>query len=346
MTLAKRRQKIRIYYAVIAPRANRRPSRHERGNDWLTVIAGHTCRLLFRLLIGLGLSWPVRAETDILILLSHDSPPYQQALDGFKAHLAEQHLQAEYRIQTLTGNAETETFAEQLRTHPASLILTLGTPATRIALAQPQKTPLVAGLVLDTDELRQHPNATAVGLNFPASLQWLWLRRLLPDAQQIAVIHAPQHSADLYQALEQQARAEGISLTQAAASSAEDLPALLQNLPPQLDAVWAVDGTVAYNAASVRELLLYSFRNRVPLIGLSAQWVKAGALYALDWDYTDLGTQAAELANSILQKNSSPEALAPLFPRKVQLVLNSTTAEHMKLKIADRWLSEMTEVFR
>jgi putative ABC transport system substrate-binding protein len=213
-------------------------------------------------------------------------------------------------------------------------------------LIQIQNIPLIAGLVLDTDELHQHANTTAVGLNFPANLHWLWLRRLLPDAQQIAVIYDPRHSSALFQSLQQQARTEGIILIQASVSSAEDFPALLQNLPPQLDALWAVDGTVAYNPAAVRELLLYSFRNRVPLIGLSSQWVKAGALYALDWDYADLGRQAAELADAILKKGNSPASLSPVFPRSVRLVLNSKTAEHMKLQIADRWLMEMAEVFR
>ncbi|MDD2760188.1 MAG: ABC transporter substrate binding protein, partial [Methylomonas sp.] len=117
-------------------------------------------------------------------------------------------------------------------------------------------------------------------------------------------------------------------------------------LPPQLDALWTVDGTVAYNASAVRELLLYSFRNRVPLIGLSAQWVKAGALYALDWDYPDLGEQAAELATIILHEGRAPASLLPVFPRTVRPVLNGKTQEHMKLQIPERWLAEMAEVFR
>ncbi len=121
---------------------------------------------------------------------------------------------------------------------------------------------------------------------------------------------------------------------------------MLQNLLPQLDALWAVDGSVSYNAAAVRELLLYSFRNRVPLIGLSAQWVKAGALYALDWDYPDLGRQAAELADTILREGAAPKSLPPVFPRLIRPVLNAKTLEHMKLQITERWLAEIAEVFR
>jgi putative ABC transport system substrate-binding protein len=46
----------------------------------------------------------------------------------------------------------------------------------------------------------------------------------------------------------------------------------------------------------VKALLLFSFRHKLPLIGLSEAWVQAGALYALDWDYRELGAFCGRLA--------------------------------------------------
>jgi len=298
------------------------------------------------LLIWLGFSNLACGATNILVLQSHDSLPYRQTLEGFKSSLAGFGVDADYEIVTLHGTAEVQALPQQLQDQAPKLILTLGTPATRAALALERRIPLVAGLVLDTAELRQNPNATGIGLNFPASLQWTWLRRLLPEAQRIGVIYDPQHGSALFQALQQQARAENMTLTAAPATNPEDLPSLTQNLPSQLDALWAVEGAAAFNPTAVRELLLYSFRNRTPLIGLSAQWVKAGAIYALDWDYSDLGAQVAELASAILQKGESPASLQPQEPRKVRPVLNIKTVEHMKLQVSDQWLPAMAEVFR
>lgn len=286
------------------------------------------------------------SATDILILQSHDSPPYRQTLTGFQSGLAGSNLNPTYQSLALANSSETQALSHLLQNYQPQLILTLGTHATRAALTQIKKTPIVAGLVLDTDELRKNANATGVGLNFPASLQWLWLRRLLPDARQIAVLYHPQQGAARFQELQKQAQTEGVTLIKAPAASAKELPALMQNLPPQLDALWAVDSSAAFNAAAVRELLLYSFRNRVPLIGLSAQWVKAGALYALDWDYDDLGIQTADLAKDILLKGILPTSLPPLTPRKVRLVLNLKTAEHMKLEVPEQWLPDMSELIQ
>ena len=43
-------------------------------------------------------------------------------------------------------------------------------------------------------------------------------------------------------------------------------------------------------------ILLSTLKNKIPLVGLSSSWVKAGALYALDRDYVDIGLQSGELA--------------------------------------------------
>ena len=302
--------------------------------------------VVFLLLIGLLVSGGAWGTTQILVLQSHDSLPYQQTLDGFKVSLSARGMNADYQVHIVSNDAEAEALWPLIQSQPPQLILTLGTPATRAALARERSIPVVAGLVLDTDDLKKNPNATGIGLNFSAALHWLWLRRLLPEVRQIVLIYDPRHAATLFQALQQLARADKVTLIPAPAGDPDELATLMQNFPPQLDAIWAIDSVAAFNPVAIRELLLYSFRNRTPLIGLSAQWAKAGAFYALDWDYADLGAQSAELAWNILQKGVMPATLPLLEPRKVRPVLNSKTAEQMKLQISDHWLPELGEVYQ
>jgi putative ABC transport system substrate-binding protein len=301
-------------------------------------------RFLYALFVGLTAAMPVWAVTDILILQSHDSEPYQKTLAGFRSSLSNTKLDIAYQSLNTPDQSDTVALKQLLQTYHPKLILTLGTPATYSALTQTTKIPIVAGMIMNTDELSQNSQATGVGLSFSAAQQWQWLHRLLPDAQQIAVIYNPKQGTALFQALQKQALVDGITLVKAPATGAEDFPNLINNLPSQLDALWAVDGASTFNVSTIRELLLYSFRNRVPLIGLSSQWVKAGALYALDWDFDDIGEQAAEVAKSILLQGISPAAIPPQSPRKIRPVVNLKTAEHMKLQIPERLLSEMTEV--
>ncbi|CAD6877879.1 hypothetical protein [Methylomonas albis] len=295
--------------------------------------------------VGIVVFQPIAQALDagILVLQSHDSAPYRQALQGFSSALALRGLAVNIETQTV-GDPIAQDVAEHLRERPPQLLFTLGTPATRATLALARPIPIVAGLLLDSEQLRGQARLTGVSLDFPPTLQWRWLRRLLPDVQHIAVIYDPRRGLALFQALQQLARVDNIELIPAPAAAPEDLPNLLKELPPQLDALWVVDGVAAFNAIAVRELLLYSFRNRTPLIGLSEQWVKAGAIYALDWDYADLGAQAADLAWSILVNGAAPAGLPPQAPRKERVIVNGRTFEHMKRSIPERWLPDIIEV--
>jgi putative ABC transport system substrate-binding protein len=88
---------------------------------------------------------------------------------------------------------------------------------------------------------------------------------------------------------------------------------------------------------------LFSFRHQIPLIGHSTPWVKAGALYALDRDYTDIGLQCAEMAGKILAGQAA-SSLPPVPPRKVRYTLNRKTAEQMKLDLPVRAFRDAAEV--
>jgi putative ABC transport system substrate-binding protein len=79
-------------------------------------------------------------------------------------------------------------------------------------------------------------------------------------------------------------------------------------------------------------------------VGPSASWAKAGALYALDWDYADLGAQAAELAARIV-RGAAPGAIPLVTPRKVPYAVNPRAAAHMKLEVPRDLIRHAREVF-
>ncbi|MCA9453088.1 MAG: hypothetical protein KC584_10745, partial [Nitrospira sp.] len=62
--------------------------------------------------------------------------------------------------------------------------------------------------------------------------------------------------------------------------------------------------------------------------------VKAGAVYALDRDYVDIGVQCGELAEQVL-KGVNIHTLKPQSPRKVLYALNLTSTNHMHLNFSD-----------
>jgi putative ABC transport system substrate-binding protein len=83
-------------------------------------------------------------------------------------------------------------------------------------------------------------------------------------------------------------------------------------------------------------IFLHTLRSKLPFMGLSPAFVKAGALLALAIDYQEVGTQCGGLAARILS-GESPSALPITTPQKTILHVNLKTAETLGLKIpADR----------
>jgi putative ABC transport system substrate-binding protein len=95
---------------------------------------------------------------------------------------------------------------------------------------------------------------------------------------------------------------------------------------------------------TAKPILLASYRNRIPLVGLSFKWVKAGALYALERDYEDIGTQCGEMAQKILQ-GAAVTTLPPEPPRKVIYALNRKTIENMNINMPNTLLSNAVKIF-
>ncbi|MDH5701007.1 MAG: hypothetical protein OEZ41_13725, partial [Nitrospirota bacterium] len=138
--------------------------------------------------------------------------------------------------------------------------------------------------------------------------------------------------------------AMGLTLYARQVESPRDLPDALDSLSRRADVVWGLTDSVALTPETAKGILLFSFRNRIPFVGLSTSWVKAGAVYALDRDYVDIGQQCGELAGKVL-RDGKMQGLQPLPPRKVLYALNLKTVNHMKLDLSDEIIKGAQTVF-
>lgn len=298
------------------------------------------------LLLFVPFKVPAAEKIPVAILLSHDSPPYRQALEGFRARLADFSANIAYQVLTVEQEDGLAEARAELKNNPPRLILALGTLATRAAIAESPAVPVVATLILDAGELKGVANATGVTLDFPMHVQWSWFRRLLPRARTLGVLYDPAVGRGAYREMEKLAAADGVKLVPAEAPTPEALPEALRSLPSSIDALLALGESRILSPQTAREILLYSFRNRVPFIGLSSSWVKAGGLYALDRDYADMGRQCADMAGAILKGGVRASEIPPARPRKTLYAINLKTAEHMKLEFPDEVVRDAAEVFR
>jgi putative ABC transport system substrate-binding protein len=282
---------------------------------------------------------------DITVLLSRDERPYRQALAGFDAYLKGQGIVArlDVRIIERDGAVPPPAVPDGERATPA-LIFTLGSPAVRAAMGRNSGTPLVAGLIVDGWDLKDATNATGVVLEFPIETSLDWMRRLLPQCKRVGVLYNPEENKARVGAAVAAARGMGMDLVAREVDSPSALPGALKSLSRSVDVLWGMPDHVVLSPEAARPLLLFSFSNRIPFVGASASWVKAGALFCLTWDYQDLGAQCGELAGKLLRGKAAAD-LPPASPRRVLYALNLKAARQMKIEFSDEVVRGAYQVF-
>jgi putative ABC transport system substrate-binding protein len=285
----------------------------------------------FMLLCAHVLCAPLHAEPAIAVLMSSDSAPYKAMLEGFQGYLRDNGVQADYEVLNAGGDkSKTSQLAGQIAEQDATLIYCLGTHACQAVQQLTPRRPVVASMVLSPESIQPAAQATGVFLNYSPETQLQWLKKLLPDFHRVGVIYNPAQNQALIDKATETARQLGMELVAAPVDTPKELPAALKNLLRNIDILWALPDRMVLAPQSAKEILLTSFRNRIPVIGASAPWVKGGALYALDWDYADLGAQNAAMALKII-KGTPINSIPAAEPRSVVYTLNLKTAKHMKL---------------
>jgi putative ABC transport system substrate-binding protein len=181
-------------------------------------------------------------------------------------------------------------------------------------------------------------------MEFPVKNQFQWIQRFLPKCRTIGVIYNPEENQKMIDVASRTAKQMGLRLDAQKVYAPSDLPKALRNLSKSADVIWGVADKIVLTPQTAKNILLFSFRNRIPFVGLSKNWVKAGALYALSCDYSDLGLQSGEIAFKVL-KGSPIKSIPPARPRKVMYSLNQKTARHMKIEIPEALIRSAKEVF-
>ncbi|HKQ61677.1 MAG TPA: ABC transporter substrate binding protein [Candidatus Polarisedimenticolaceae bacterium] len=282
------------------------------------------------------------APVRVVVLVGGDSRSYASVLQGLQEQL---HLQAPAPAIEIFPLATTAVAAESALSRnaaPPAVVVALGTAASALVRRSATPAPVVVGMVLREADVRELPNATGVYLEFPVETELAWLRRVAPLNRHVGVVFSATNAARVRQAVQLAARS-GLQLLPREVRAPQEIPEALRTLTDQADALWGLTDPIVYTPETAKTILLFSVRNRIPFAGSSLPWVKAGALYAIDRDYRDVGRQCGELAAALLG-GQSPAALTPAPPRRVVWAVNRRTAEVMHLELAGELVQGAAEV--
>ena len=297
-------------------------------------------------IISAALVGSALAADKVAVLVSSKDVTFEEALKGFQGHLDKAAMQTDYEVHRLDGSvAKAGQAVQAVKMSGARLVLTLGSLATDAAVKEISDIPIVACMVLRADGLKKSPNVTGVGLEFSLQVQTSWLQVLLPKAKTVGVLYSPDENKMRIEAAGRIMQSMGLRLVAQEVRSPQDVLAALEGMVKKVDVLWGVADTVAMTQKTAKDVVLpFSVRNNIPVIGPTPTWVRAGALYALEWDYADVGAQAGDMAVKVL-RGVPPSKIPTASPRKVYYALNLKTAQQMNITFSDQLIRGARHTF-
>ncbi len=283
-----------------------------------------------------------RASPAVVIVSSDVSAAYVEAADALGDELA-RGGQARTEVQRMTA-------AEFTAVQPPvpTLFVALGAQAA-LALAQAQPSaPVLCTLlprsaferVLQVSGRKASTQFSGLLLDQPLSRQLALVRLALPDAKKLGVLLGPE-SKGLAPALAGLAAARGFKVVEARVDQNEPVFASLRQVLGAADVLLALPDPEVFNANSLQNILLASFRAGVPLVAFSPAYVRAGALLALHVTPAQMGQQAGELVRGVLRGKALPAQA--MYAQSFSISVNAHVARSLGLNLdADRLNAELT----
>ena len=282
---------------------------------------------------------PLRSQSDtpITIINNQQHSAYLESLEGFRK-----------TYQSLGPPAPCRVFrsiaphAAEWRAHPPPIMVTLGSAMTRTAATNLPSTPILFMMVADPAHSQVlGPRICGVTLDTPYRKQLNAMKRILPGRKRIGLIYSPQdNNHNIPQAVEA-ANGLGLFLNLFPVSSPSEVPPLNRL---NVEILWIIPDALICQPPIIKRFLMEGLQHGIPVVGISPQYVTAGALLALSCDYRDIGAQAAHMAMRVLRH---PERPLPVVepPRSAKLTLNRAVADRLGLTIPGEIWQEAHEVF-
>ena len=272
------------------------------------------CSLIF--LLCLPLSVFGADELRVLVVLSESTTPYQTFATAFR-----QNLSSNIHVSVLE---HPEDFSTNGR--PADLIVTVGVKATDRAMGE--ATPVLAVMVPSAtyfDLLEKQTRAkqiSAIYIDQPLSRQVALLGAVLPESPRVGVLYSTESRINLNE-LRTELDRQGYKLVAKQVRGSETLSSDLDDVLEHSDVLLAIPDSNIFNSSYIRNILLSSYRKRIPLVGLSQAYVNAGALCAIFSTPEQLAAQASAATNVFAQTRRLP---VPQPPSLYTIAVNQEVA--------------------
>ncbi|MFH1406711.1 MAG: divalent cation tolerance protein CutA [Candidatus Omnitrophota bacterium] len=296
-------------------------------------------------------------DYNICVLKPQDIEPYELALNGFEDALKKAGYENGKNVTYFYYNMnldpfEAEAMLEDINRDNPDLILALGLESALACKEGARRIPVVFSVVADPVSAglvksMENPgnNITGAAINISPRSQLEMLKVFVPNMQRVGIIYNPDILQKKIDEIEITAEEMGIQIVLEPVASYKEVPEAIRGLTSRIDALWLLADPTVANRQALEYIFVRTLWVRKPVMGFSAYLVRTGALFAMNYDYYDIGAQSGELAVKILQ-GSSPGKLPVTTPRKTDLTINMKIANRLGVKVPPQLAEEAKEIIQ
>ena len=255
------------------------------------------------------------ASNDVFIVSSPDN----RAMHAIATHISKKLLSQNINSALLDPDKSSLSILEK-----ADLIIVMGKRAIKSAIEKAGSKPVLG---ITTSALPQTPGLSQLVIQQPLCRHFRLIRSLSDEIRTVSVISRNQNIA---KKLEQCAKQNNLQLKLAIKREHESLASTVSKAL-ESDVILALPDKSIYNANTVRNILLRSYRKRIPVIGFSRAFVNAGALAALHSDPEHIAEQVVILVKQYFELGKLPAA--PTYLDHYEVLINHRVSDSLELDL-------------
>lgn len=279
---------------------------------------------------------PRGAEPPVVALLRREGfAEYEAFVASFRGR-----LRADTRVLAVRAD-NGRSLIDYLREARPALVVAVGEAAYRLAL-RAGIGPLLAVYVVDG----ALPEDQAVAAPVAPEQVLAALATLRPEAHTLGVLSGLTPAPAAFErSLARELRRRSLRVVRLTSPSGAEAMRQLRREASHLDAIWLLPSPYSLTSRLVRYAVALQLHRRIPLIGVTRQHVRAGALFALDFTPEQLALAATDQANMLLTRSAATDgpqarpasagaAHRPAGPGTPRLTINALTAARLSVDLS------------
>jgi putative ABC transport system substrate-binding protein len=242
---------------------------------------------------------------DIVILKSSASKLNQDIQDVFTKEFNQRTPQGGLKTiqrnqikDILMTKEEKGSYTSAIQSFHPDLILAIGSQALEEALLVPD-VPVVHLLVVHPEDIiTESKPVIGVSLSIPPKVQLDEMSSKLPKVKRVGIIYDPGQSSEMVEQMK--ALRPDLDFIALGTQDISVVPDLIHSLRGKVDLLWMLPDLTATNKITIQSYVLFSARNKIPLLTFSEKLLNQGATLAITFAIDEIAKQAAILAMDML----------------------------------------------